>query len=94
MKLKHEQRSLKNYNEKKRIDDINSVNLIGYYKSSHTRIRDYYLQIQDVVKKLEKYRDSTNMKDIVMQKKRADKLFQEDYIKLIVFDDNSDKINN
>lgn len=94
MKQKHEQRSLKNYNEKKRIDDINSANLIGYYKSSHLRIRDNYLQIQDVVRKLEKYRNTDNMKDILMLKKRADKIFHEEYTKLIIFDENTEKINN
>ncbi len=89
----HEKKSLKNYNEKKRVDDINSTNLIGYYKQSHKNIREYYLKILDTIKKLEKIRNPENMKDVVMQKKRADVLFHNEYSKLIVFEDN-ERVNN
>lgn len=93
MKLKHEKRSLKNYNEKKRIDDINSPNLIGYYKSSYNNIKEYYVKIQSVIERLAKLRGPNNMKDIIMQRKRADKLYIEEYGKLVMFEEH-DKINN
>lgn len=93
-KLKHETKSLKNYNEKKRIDDINSVSLIKYYRESHNNIRDYYMRIQEVVSNIEKLRDPTNIKDINMLKKRAEKLYYEEYNKLIVFEENEKQQNN
>ena len=92
MKTAHEKKSMKNYNEKKRIDDINSPNLIGYYKGSYNNIREYYVEIQNIANKLEKLRGSKNMKDVNIHKKRADELFHKDYQELVAFEE-TDKIN-
>ena len=83
----HEKKSLKNYNEKKRIDDINSKSLIDYYKGSYQNITKLYNDIQDVIKELSKLRDPNNMKDVKMLQKHADKLFADDYKKLILIEE-------
>lgn len=79
----HEKKSLKNYNEKKRVDDINSKSLIDYYKGSYHNIKDLYNNIQKVIGELSKLRDPDNMKDVKMLQKHAEKLFTDDYKKLI-----------
>ncbi len=84
----HEKKSLKNYNEKKRIDDINSKSLVSYYKSSYKNINQIYSDIQGVVMQLSKIRTKENMKDVRMLQKRAEQLFNDEYKKLIVFEDN------
>lgn len=89
----HEKKSLKNYNEKKRIDDINSKSLISYYKGSYSSITEIYANIQQVIFQLSKIRSPNNMKDIKMLQKHAEKLFNEEYKKLIVFE-NNDRVNN
>ncbi len=89
----HEKKSLKNYNEKKRIDDINSKSLVSYYKSSYKNIQQIYTDIQGVVMQLSKIRTKENMKDVRMLQKRAEQLFTDEYKKLILFEDN-ERMNN
>lgn len=93
MKSDHEKNSMKNYNEKKRIDDINSPSLIRYYKKSYNNIKEYYSKIQETINKIEKLRGPKNMKDVNLHKKRADELFYKEYQNLIAFDE-TDKIAN
>lgn len=86
--MKHEKNILLTYKEKKKIDDINSPNLIGYYKSSYKKIDDLYTNIQLVINQLEKVRGKTsNNSDIKRLQKRAENLYLKEYKELYSFEE-------
>ena len=88
----HEKKSLKNYNEKKRIDDINSKSLISYYKKSYKNIKTINDKIQEAAFELSRLRPANKQTDIKILLDHTKKLMS-DHSKLIAFEDH-ERINN